>query len=154
MSQRNEPWTESEIDGVSKWLIHHAALQAPESLSSRLEEEWLADLECRSTALARLGLALGCCWATVMIVNEYSRIQVPAASPVVAAKGSITLADRNFGYFSLRSGTLFLILGLHGALFCGLVTTLSLTRGLVTQPNLPSQVLNPVPIEVTVLPGR
>ena len=43
MSQRNELGTKSEIDGVSKWLIHRAALQAPESLSSRLEEEWLAD---------------------------------------------------------------------------------------------------------------
>jgi hypothetical protein len=90
----------------------------------------------------------------VVIVNEFSRTRVPAATPVVAAKGYITPAARNFGYFSLRSGTLFLILGLHGALFCGLVTTLSLTRGLVTQPNLPNQVLNPVPIEVTVLPGR
>jgi hypothetical protein len=154
MSQRNERWMESEVDGVFKWLIHHAALQAPESLSSRLEEEWLADLECRYTALSRLGLALGCCWATVVIVNEFSRVQVPAASPVLATKGYITLADRNFGYFSLRSGTLFLILGLHAALFCGLVTTLSLTGGLATQSNLPNQVLNPVPIEVTVLPGR
>ena len=154
MSQRNERWMESEVDGVFKWLIHHAALQAPESLSSRLEEEWLADLECRYTALSRLGLALGCCWATVVIVNEFSRVQVPAASPVPATKGYITLADRNFGYFSLRSGTLFLILGLHAALFCGLVTTLSLTGGLATQSNLPNQVLNPVPIEVTVLPGR
>jgi len=154
MSQRNERWTESEIVGVSKWLIHHAALQAPESLSSRLEEEWLADLQSRSTALSRLGLALGCCWATVVIVNEYSRTRVSAATPVVAAKGYITLADRNIGYFSLRSGTLFLILGLHGALFCGLVTTLSETPGWATQPYLPNQVLNPVPIEITVFPGR
>jgi hypothetical protein len=153
MSQRNGGWAESEIDGVSHWLIHHAAHRAPECLSSRLEEEWLADLECRSTALSRLGLALGCCWATVVIVNEYSRIPVPAASPV-ATKGYITLADRNFGYFSLRSGTLFLILGLHASLFCGLVTTLSHTRGLAAESNLPNQVLNPVSIEVTVLPGR
>jgi hypothetical protein len=154
MSQRNERSMQSEIDGVSKWLIHHAALQAPESLSSRLEEEWLADLECRSTVLSRLGLALGCCWATVLIANDYSRIRVPAATPVVATKGYVTLADRNFSYFSLRSGTLFLILGLHAALFGGLVTTLSHTRGLAPESNLPNQVLNPVAIEVTVLPGR
>lgn len=154
MSQRSERWGEPDIEGVSHWLIHHAARRAPEALSSRLEEEWLADLECRSSALSRLGLALGCCWATVVIVNEHSRIQVPAASAVVATKGYIILSDRNFGYFSLRSGTLFLILGLHAALFCGLVTTLSHTRGFSTQPDLPNQVLNPVPIEVTVLPGR
>jgi hypothetical protein len=73
---------------------------------------------------------------------------------VAAAGGYITRADRNFGYFSLRSGTLFLILGLHAALFCGLITTLSHTRGLATQPNLPNQVLNPVPIEITDLTGK
>jgi hypothetical protein len=152
MSQRNERSMQSELEGVSHWLIHHAACRAPESLSSRLEEEWLADLECRSSALSRLGLALGCCWATVAIVSEYSRI--PAVSPVVAARGYIARADRNFGYFSLRSGTLFLILGLHASLFCGLITTLSPSRGLATQPNIPNRALNPVPIEITVLPGR
>ena len=154
MSQRNERSTQWEIDGVSHWLIHHAARRAPECLSTRLEEEWRADLECRSTALSRLSLALGCCWTTAVIVKEYSRVQVPAVSPVVAAKGCITLADRNFGYFSLRSGTLFLILGLHVTLFCGLVTTLSPTRGLAAGPNLSSQVSNSVPVKMTVLPGR
>jgi hypothetical protein len=154
MSQRNERLTQPGLEVATHWLIHHAARRAPEALSSRLEEEWLADLECRSSALSRLGLALGCCWATVVIVNEYSRIRVPAATPVVAARGYITCADRNFGYFSLRSGTLFLILGLHAALFCGLVTTLSHTRGWATQSDLPNQVLNPVPIETTVLPER
>jgi hypothetical protein len=154
MSQRNERSTQLELEGVTHWLIHHAALRAPESLSSRLEEEWLADLESRSSALSRLRLALGCCWATVVIVNDYSQIRVPATSTVVAARGYITRADGNFGYFSLRSATLFLILGLHAALFCGLFTTLSHTRSLATQPNLPNQVLNPVPIGITVLPGR
>jgi hypothetical protein len=154
MSQRNERSKQSELEGVTHWLIHHAARRAPESLSSRLEEEWLADLECRSSALSRLGLALGCCWAGVVIANEYSRIRVPAAGPVVAAKGYATPADRNFGYFSLRSGTLFLILGLHAALFCGLVTTLSYTRGLAAEPNLPNQVSNPMPMKTAALPGR
>ena len=118
MSQRNERSRQPELDGVTHWLIHHAARRAPECLSSRLEEEWLADLECRSSALSRLRFAVGCCWATIVIVNDYPRSRVPAASPVVAASGFITLADRNFGYFSLRSGTLFLILGLYAALFC------------------------------------
>jgi hypothetical protein len=154
MSQRNERWTQPGFEVATHWLIHHAARRAPECLSSRLEEEWLADLESRSSALSRLRLALGCCWATAVIVNDYSRIRVPAASPVVAARGYITCADRNVGYFSLRSGTLFLILGLHAALFCGLITTLSHTRGWATQPDLANQVLNSVPIEITVSPGR
>ena len=154
MSQRNERWTQPASEVATQWLIQHAARRAPESLSPRLEEEWLADLVCRASALSRLGLAFGCCWASAVIVNEYSRIRAPAASPVVASKGYISLVDRNLSYFSLRSGTLFLILGLHAALFCGLITTISHTRGWTTRPDLPNQVLNPLPLVMTVLPGR
>jgi hypothetical protein len=157
MSQRNERSTQPELDGVSHWLIQRAARGAPKCLSSRLEEEWLADLESRSSALSRLRFAVGCCWATIVIANDYPRGRVPAASPVVAARESITLADRNFNYFSLRSATLFLIVGLHAALFCGLIATLSHTRGLAIAPNLRNHVLDPVPseIEITeVSPGK
>jgi hypothetical protein len=153
MSQLNDRSMPSELSGVSHWLIHHAARRAPESLSSRLEEEWLADLECRSSALSRLGLALGCCWATVVIANEHSRIRVPAGL-VAAAKGYVSPADRNFGYFSLRSGTLFLILGLHAAAFCGLITTLSHTSEWAAKSKIPSQVVEAAPIAITVIPGR
>jgi hypothetical protein len=143
MSQRNERSTPLELQGVTGWLIHHAARRAPECLSSRLEEEWLADLESRSTAFSRLRLALGCCWATVVIVSECSRSRVPAATSA-AARGYISLTDRDLGYFSLRSGTLFLVAGLHAALFYGLITTLSHTRALAIPPNLQNQVLKPV----------
>jgi len=145
MSQRNQRSTQLELEGATRWLIHHAARRAPESLSSRLEEEWLADWEFRSSALSKLRLALGCYWAAIVISTDYARIRVPAASPVVAARGSITQGDRNFGYFSLRSGTLFLILGLHAALFCGLTTAFPHTSGLAT---VQIQVLNPVPLEI------
>jgi hypothetical protein len=111
MSQRNERSMQWEIDSVSHWLIHHAARRAPECLSSRLEEEWLGDLEYRSTALSRLGLALGCCWTTAVIAKEYSRVQVPAASPVVAAKGmhhlcrsKLRLLLASLRYAFLRTG--------------------------------------------------
>src|ERR1700704_2771913 len=104
MSQRNERSPQPDLAGVTHWIIHYAARRAPESLSSRLEEEWLADLESRSSALSRLRLALGCCWATVVIAIDYTRIRVSAASPVVAAGSYVTLADGNFGYASLRSG--------------------------------------------------
>ena len=87
MSQRNERSTQPELDGVTHWLIHRAARRAPEYLSSRLEEEWLADFESRSSALSRLRFAVGCCWATLVIVNEYPRSRVPAASPAAAASG-------------------------------------------------------------------
>jgi hypothetical protein len=148
MSQRNERAMQPGLEGVTRWLIHDSARRAPESLSARLEEEWLADLESRSSALSRLRLALGCCWATIVIVNDYTRIRVPAASPIVAARGYITRGDRNFGYFSLPSGTLFLILGLHAALFCGLITALSHTQRLATPTKVQIQVLNPVPLDI------
>ncbi len=48
MSQRNERSMPSNSSSLTHWLIHQAAHRAPEDLSSRLEEEWLADLESRS----------------------------------------------------------------------------------------------------------
>jgi TonB family protein len=154
LSQRNERSRQPELDGVTHWLIHHAARRAPDSLSSRLEEEWLADLESRSSAMSKLRFAVGCCWATLVIVSDHPRSRVPAASPVAAGRGFITLVDRNFGYFSLRSGTLFLIAGLHAALFYGLITTLSHTRGLATPENLQNHMVEPVPpVKLPTPPG-
>jgi TonB family protein len=149
MSQRNERSFEPQPGGMIHWLIHQAARGAPESLSSRLEEEWLADLESRSSALSRLRFAIGCCWATVVIVSDYPRSRVAATSTAtatssaVAARGFNSLNDRDFGYFSLRSGTLFLIAGLHAALFYGLITSLSHMNVLATPPNLQNVVVNP-----------
>ena len=125
MSQRTGRSMQLELKGVTHWLIHYAACLAPESLSLRLEEEWLADSESRASALSRLRFAVGCCWATAVIVSEHPRTQVPVVSPATTLRGSITIADRNFGYVSLRSGTLFLIVGIHAALFCGVIATLS-----------------------------
>jgi periplasmic protein TonB len=151
MSQRNERSKQPALNGVTHWLIHQAAHRAPETLSSRLEEEWLADFESRTTALSRLRFAVGCCWASLVIVSEYPRSRVPATSPVAAASavgpasGFLTLADRNFRYFSLRSATLFLIAGLHAALFFGLITTLSHTRRTVATPDLQNHTVESAP---------
>jgi TonB family protein len=153
MSPRKERSLEPNVDGVTHWLIHQAARVAPESLSSRLEEEWLADLESRSSVLSRLRFAAGCCWATVVIVTEYPQSPVvatsaaPATSPAAAGRGFTVLTDRDFGYFSLRSGTLFLIAGLHAALFYGLITTLAHTNVLATPPNLQNLWVKPAPQE-------
>ena len=35
----------NKSEGLARWLIQHSARTAPPSLSERLEEEWLADLE-------------------------------------------------------------------------------------------------------------
>jgi hypothetical protein len=161
VSRRNERSMQFELDGVTHWLIRHAARRAPECLSSRLEEEWLADSESRRSALSRLGFAAGCCWATVVIMHEFPRSPVPAAIPAVmpaaAARGFISVADRNFGYFSLRSATLFLIVGLHAAVFCGLISTLAHTRGLATPGTLQGRAPSPVTSEIEItslLPAR
>jgi hypothetical protein len=86
----------------------------------------------------------------MVIAGDYPQSRVPAASPAAAARGFIALADRNFGYFSLRSATLFLIVGLYAALFCGLTTTLSHTRGLATPPKLQIRAPNPLRQEIGI----
>ena len=166
MSQRNERSIGPNSDRIIHWLICRAARGAPEALSSRLEEEWLADLESRSSALSRLRFALGCCWATVVIAGDFPQSRVAATSVAAAAssaavtssavpaRGFNSLSDRNFGYFSLRSGTLFLIAGLHAALFYGLITTLAHTNILTAPQNLQNVVVKPAPPEkLPILPA-
>ena len=153
MSQRNERSRQPEFSAVTHWLIHHAAQRAPDTLSSRLEEEWLADLESRSSALSRIRFATGCCWASLVIVHEFARNRAPAAGASISAGGMVTLTDRNFSYFSLRSATLFLIAGLHAALFYGMITILSHTRGSAPPPSaLENQVIKRVPRNVDPVP--
>ena len=125
MGQTSERSTQPEREVVTQWLVHQAARRAPACLSSRLEEEWLADLACRVSAASRLRFAVGCCWATAIIVNDHSCGRDPTPIPVPAAKGFMTSPERDYNYFSLRSATLFLIVGLHAAVFCGLITTVS-----------------------------
>lgn len=150
MSQRNEESRQPESRGVTHWLIRRAAHRAPDTLSSRLEEEWLADLESRSSGWSRLRFAAGCCWASLVIVHEFAGCRAPAAA--VSAGGVVALHDRNFSYFSLRSATLFLIAGLHAALFYGMIITLQHTRGSKPPPQLENQVLKPVPHDLPPLP--
>jgi TonB family protein len=148
MSQRGD---RSRQPDLTHWLIGRAASRAPQSLSSRLEEEWLADLESRLSALSRLRFAIGCCWATLVIASDYSRSAVPVASTATAARGFVALIDRNFSYFSLRSATLFLIAGLHAAIFYGLITTLSHTHAFATPPDL-QNIAKPEPPKTAPLP--
>jgi TonB family protein len=137
MSQRNprsatRPEIISDVhsgwmEGVCHWLIRQAASGAPESLSQRLEEEWLADLAARPSAMSRLRLAIGCCWATQVIALEYQPSSVPVTGSVVEGKFMSAYAKHDSGYFSRRSSTLFLVVSLHAVIFYGLVTTLSHT---------------------------
>ena len=119
MSQRNVK------DRVSQWLIHHAARRAPQSLSKRLEEEWLADLTARPSALSRLRFALGCCWATQVITLEFQPARVPVVAFAVTGKHLSAFAGSGLGNFSGRSSTLLLVVSLHALVFYGLLTTIT-----------------------------
>src|ERR1700691_1199462 len=112
----------SERD-VNHWLIHHAALNAPASLSERLEEEWLADLAARPSAMSRLRFALGCCWATRVIARELGASTVAATGSVTGDKLVVAHLDHS-GFFSRRSITFLLVVAIHIALLYGLMTGL------------------------------
>jgi protein TonB len=132
MSQRNVK------DSVSQWLIHHAARRAPQSLSERLEEEWLADLTARPSALSRLRFALGCCWATQVITLEFQPTRAPIGASGATAKHLSVYAGAGLGNFSGRSGTLLLVVSLHALVFYGLLT--AITR---VQPSPKAEPLTP-----------
>jgi protein TonB len=148
MSQRNV------TTGVNHWLIHQAACRAPGSLSQRLEEEWLADLAARPSAISRLRFAIGCCWATQVIAFEYRPSRIPVTSSAVEGKLMSAYAQHGLSNFSSRSTTLFLVVTLHAALFYGVLTTLSHIHSSVVPAPLQNRLLeNPHPLPLpTSLP--
>jgi TonB family protein len=119
-SEGYSAWTEA----ATCWLIHHSALRAPASLSERLEEEWLADLEARPSALSRLRFALGCCWATRVIAHEHRASSVPVTSSAMGEKAMIASLHNDSGFFARRSTTFLMVVCLHIALFYALMTGL------------------------------
>jgi TonB family protein len=138
MSQRNL---------VNHWLIHQAARRAPVSLSERLEEEWRADLDARKTGFSRLRFGLGCCWATRVIKSE-PQPAMPAVSGVAAAPKLIFAPmPGNFGRFSSRSSTFFLVLTLHVTAFYVVFTRLSQTH----KPAAPTVMQN-IPVDSPRVP--
>ena len=149
MSQRNVEWT----DGFSHWLIHHAAGRAPDSFAERLQEEWLADMAARPSALSRLRFAIGCCWATRVIAYEHQPASIPMTAPVMAATPMGGYASHDAGYFSQRSSTFFLVVSLHAVLLYGVVTALSHIQRSATPNPLQAQVLErPIPRDLPRVP--
>jgi periplasmic protein TonB len=124
-------WTER----VTRWLIRRAARSAPEALAGRLEEEWLADLGARPSAWSRARFAIGCCWATKVIALEHAGATAALAGHAAGAKVAIPLLPGNLHPLSRRSVTLALVVGLHIALFYGLMIGLNLNiKKLLTPP--------------------
>jgi TonB family protein len=95
-------------------LVRRAARSAPSSLSARLEEEWLADMQERTSGLSRLRFAVGCYWASVAIGLEHRTAGVAVAS---TAPGNVSLSVEPARFFSSRAVTFGLVLSLHAAVF-------------------------------------
>jgi protein TonB len=113
------------LAALAHWLIHHAACRAPPELSQRLEEEWRSDVAARSSALSRLRFAIGCCWATSVLLREHSCASVAIAGAAIGPKASIGYAGEEYGFPARRTITFFLVAGLHVVLFYGLMTGLA-----------------------------
>jgi biopolymer transport protein ExbD len=93
-----------DLDSIARRVIEHAANRAPEALSERLREEWLADLLDHHGRIARLRLALGCYWAATLIQHDCFAASTPA---MTSAAGGIAMATIPHGMalFSRRTGT-------------------------------------------------
>jgi hypothetical protein len=66
------------LSDVAHRLILRASEKAPAALSERLKEERLADLEYRTRPIDQLRLALGCCWATVIVARDFRTARLAA----------------------------------------------------------------------------
>jgi TonB family protein len=106
---------------LAQRLVVHAAHKAPAALSERLEEEWLADLQSRSGSIARLRLALGCCWATGVITRELRVPQLAASGAAASHRPLIGDLRFDLPLLSRRTFTFILIVGLHALLIYGFV---------------------------------
>jgi TonB family protein len=104
---------------LAQRLILHAARKAPAALSERLEEEWLADLASRTGSLARLRLALGCCWAMGVITRDFRVPQLATSGGSAVHRPLLGELGFNLPLLSRRTVTFIVIAGLHGLLIYG-----------------------------------
>jgi TonB family protein len=124
-------------------LVRRAARSAPSSLSARLEEEWLADMQERTSGLSRLRFAVGCYWASVAIGLEHRTAGVAVAS---TAPGNVSLSVEPARFFSSRAVTFGLVLSLHAAVFAGLMMARTQFSKPVEPPALQPRVIDrPLP---------
>ncbi len=103
---------------LAQRLVVRAAHKAPGALSERLEEEWLADLQSRS-GLARLRLALGCCWATAVITRDFRVPQLAASGAAGGHRPLLGELRHDLPLLSRRTVTLLVIAGLHALVIYG-----------------------------------
>lgn len=95
----------SWIDRVAPRLIQRAARNAPQSLSERLEEEWLAGLAEQRGRMSQLSFALGCYWAAVVIRQGHCTVKVAATSSPMGYETMTAYAHRGSSLFSQRTAS-------------------------------------------------
>jgi TonB family protein len=142
------------VDEIAYRLIHGAARRAPESLSERLEEEWLADLSIQRGALARLRFAIGCCWATNVIAHEFVATAVPSACPSMEHGTFVRYPKVEFPFFSARTMTFMLVAFLHAAVLYGLLMGLGIKFTKITEDPLVNRFIKTPPQMNVLLPQR
>lgn len=105
---------------LAQRLILRAAQRAPVALSERLQEEWLADLECRIGLISRLRLAMGCCWATAAIARDVGAPRFTIAGALAWPKPWLVGLRHDLPMVSRRTIGFVLVAGLHGLVLYGI----------------------------------
>lgn len=95
------------------WLVSRAARHAPPELAARLEEEWLADLSARRSALSQFAFALGCGWATQVIAHDAIVLGANARGVLGGQAALSAFAPAELSPGSNRSTVVMLVLALH-----------------------------------------
>jgi len=106
-------------------LVRHAARSGPPSLTERLEEEWLADLEAQHGCVMRWRFALGCCWATLVITREHCAASAPAANSATGSKTMTLYPPSNLSAVPRRTSTFLLVVCLHILVIYGVASGLA-----------------------------
>ncbi|HXA36709.1 MAG TPA: energy transducer TonB [Steroidobacteraceae bacterium] len=141
-SERTWDW----VERTAQRLIHRSARRAPDALSERLEEEWLADLAEQHGAIRRLRFAIGCCWATIIIAREHAVAALPATSSPTGHAQFIRYPQDDFPFFTGRTITFVLVASLHVAVLYGLAMGLG--------PKFTKVIAGPFAIRVIEPPPR
>src|SRR5665213_295782 len=105
---------------LARRLILRAAHSSPAALSERLQEEWLADLEYRIGLLARLRLAIGCCWATAVVAQDVGAPRFTVAGALAWPKPWLVGLRNDLPMVSRRTIGFVLVAGLHGLVLYGI----------------------------------
>jgi TonB family protein len=132
----------SAHDDFCHWLIGKAARRAPRTLSERLEEEWLAELEERPQGLARLRFSLGCCWAMQIIAYDQQPHVMASAANTSVNMGFMMPIRHSAGSISRRTSSFLVVALLHVAVFYAFLVSYSHTH-----TKMPA-----VPFDVRTLP--